>query len=125
MLLMLLGPVLLPWYVVWALPLAWVLPKAPRTALIATSALLGSTLWSAEAMRYPGAFSLNVFLGNWIVVPIIVGLLVWLLRDLRSRVDGGLLFEDDLGMTEPPPTLAGEADGQERIPEAAGQSAGE
>jgi hypothetical protein len=121
---MLLGPVLLPWYVVWALPLAWVLPKAPRTALIATSALLGGTLWSAEAMRYPGAFSLNVFLGNWIVVPIIVGLLLWLLRDLRSRIQDGLLFEDEVGLAEPPPVLLGEAEEEERVPEGAGQGAG-
>ena len=81
MLLMLLGPVLLPWYVVWVLPLAWVLPKAPRTALIAVSSLLGVTLWSTEAMRYPGAFSLNVFVGNWLVVPVIV----WLLDRAAAR----------------------------------------
>ena len=76
MLLMLLGPVLMPWYVTWALPLAWVLPRAARWTLLAVSALLGVTLWSTEAMRYPGAFRLNVFVGNWIVVPIIVGLLI-------------------------------------------------
>lgn len=120
MLLMLLGPVLLPWYVVWALPLAWVLPKAPRTALIATSALLGSTLWSAEAMRYPGAFSLNVILGNWIVMPVILGFLIWLLRDLRSRIDFGLLFEDEAGLRQPPPTLLDEPADEERVAEPAG-----
>jgi hypothetical protein len=120
MLLMLLGPVLLPWYVVWALPLAWVLPKAPRTALIATSALLGSTLWSTEAMRYPGAFSLNVFVANWVVVPVIVGLLIWLLRDLRLRIDFGLLFEDDAGVREPAPSLIEEPGGEQRVPEPAG-----
>jgi hypothetical protein len=27
--LMLLGPVLLPWYVVWVLPVVWLLPRAP------------------------------------------------------------------------------------------------
>jgi alpha-1,6-mannosyltransferase len=123
MLLMLLGPVLLPWYVVWALPLAWVLPKAPRTALIAVSALLGASLWSTEAMRYPGAFSLNVFVGNWIVVPVIVWLLVVLLRDLRSRIDDGLLFEDDVGLEEPAPPLADEAPGEERVPDTAGEGA--
>jgi alpha-1,6-mannosyltransferase len=123
-LLMLLGPVLLPWYVVWALPLAWVLPRAPRTALIATSALLGATLWSTESMRYPGAFSLNVFIGNWLVVPVIVGLLIWLMRDLRSRVERGLLFEDEIGLREPAPPLADQRSGEERIAEAAGQGAG-
>jgi Glycosyltransferase family 87 len=124
MLLMLLGPVLLPWYVVWALPLAWVLPRAPRTALIATSALLGATLWSTESMRYPGAFSLNVFVGDWLVVPVIVGLLVWLLRDLRSRVEGGLLFEDEIGLQEPAPALADEPAGEQRVTETAGEGAG-
>ena len=121
-LLMLLGPVLLPWYVVWALPLAWVLPKAPRTALIATSALLGATLWSTEAMRYPGAFDVNVFVANWLVVPVIVGMLVWLLRDLRSRIHSGLLFEDEIGLREPaPPALAEEPAGEQRVAEATGQ----
>jgi alpha-1,6-mannosyltransferase len=125
LLLMLLGPVLMPWYVVWVLPLAWVLPKAPRTALIAVSSLLGVTLWSAEALRYPGAFSLNVFVGDWLVVPVIVWLLVVLLRDLRSRIDNGSLFEDDIGIEEPPPPLPDEAGGEERIPAAAGEGARE
>jgi alpha-1,6-mannosyltransferase len=101
MLLMLLGPVLMPWYVTWALPLAWVLPRPARTTLVAVSAILGVTLWSTEAMRYPGAFRLNVFVGNWIAVPTIVGLLIWLLRDLRSRIEGGGLFEDEAGLTVP------------------------
>jgi len=125
LLLMLLGPVLMPWYVVWVLPLAWVLPKAPRTALIAVSSLLGVTLWSAEALRYPGAFSLNVFVGNWLVVPVIVWLLVVLLRDLRSRIDNGSLFEDDIGIEEPPPPLPDEAGSEERVPAAAGEGARE
>ena len=77
------------------------LPRPARTTLVAVSAILGVTLWSTEAMRYPGAFRLNVFVGNWIAVPIIVGLLIWLLRDLRSRIEGGGLFEDEAGLTVP------------------------
>lgn len=123
MLLMLLGPVLMPWYVVWVLPLAWVLPKAPRTALIAVSSLLGVTLWSTEATRYPGAFTLNVFVGDWLVVPVIVWLLIVLLRDLRSRIEGGALFEDEIGIEEPPPPLPHEAGGEQRVPAAAGEGA--
>jgi len=121
----LLGPVLMPWYVVWVLPLAWVLPKAPRTALIAVSALLGVTLWSTEALRYPGAFSLNVFVGNWFVVPVIVWLLIVLLRDLRSRIDHGALFEDEVGIEEPPPPLLDESGDEERVPAATGEGAGQ
>lgn len=124
-LLMLLGPVLLPWYVVWALPLAWVLPKAPRTALLAVSSLLGVTLWSAEALRYPGAFTLNVVIGDWIVVPIIVWLLIVLLRDLRSRIDRGLLFEDDLALDEPVSAPAEQPEAEQRIAAPAREGAGE
>ena len=69
---------------------------------------------------YPGAFSLNVFVGNWLVVPVIVWLLIVLLRDLRSRIDNGALFEDDIGIEEPPPPLPEEAGGEERVPSAAG-----
>ena len=123
MLLMLLGPVLMPWYVTWALPLAWVLPRAARWTLLAVSAILGVTLWSTEAMRYPGAFRLNVFVGNWIAVPIIVGLLIWLLRDLRSRIEGGRLFEDEVGLAEPAP-LVQQSPREQRVAEAAGQGAG-
>ena len=122
MLLMLLGPVLMPWYVTWALPLAWVLPRAARTTLLAVSAILGVTLWSTEAMRYPGAFRLNVFVGNWIAVPIIVGLLIWLLRDLRSRIEGGRLFEDEAGLTMP--ASFEEPPREERVAQPATQSAG-
>jgi hypothetical protein len=123
MLLMLLGPVLLPWYITWALPLAWVLPRTPRTTLIAVSSILGATLWSTEAMRYPGAFTLNVIVGNWIAVPVILALLIALIRDLSSRIQTGALFEDDIGLREPPP-LAAEVEGEQPIAEPAGQGAG-
>jgi len=123
MLLMLLGPILLPWYVTWALPLAWVLPKTARTTLLAVSSILGVTLWSTEAFRYPGAFTLNVFVGNWIAVPIIVALLIALLRDLRSRIETGALFEDEIGIREPPP-MAAQVEGEQPVSEPAGHGAG-
>ncbi|MGZ4132579.1 MAG: glycosyltransferase 87 family protein [Actinomycetota bacterium] len=91
----LLGPVLLPWYVVWALPLVWVLPRVPRTALLGAGALLAVTLWSAEPLRYPGAFGLDLFVGRWIVTPALLLLLVLTLRDLRSRIDNGFALEDE------------------------------
>jgi len=120
-LLMLLGPVLLPWYVVWALPLAWALPRAARTALIATGALLGVTLWSAMALRYPGGFALNVAIGDWVVVPVLLWLLVRALRDLRSRVQAGLPFEDEAAAAPP----LEEPDGEEGVAGAAGHRAGD
>ena len=91
----LLGPVLLPWYVTWSLPLVWVLPRSARTLLITTASLLAVTLWSTEPLRFPLAFSVDTFLGRWVVTPVILVLLVRAMRDLRARLDVGLPLEDD------------------------------
>jgi hypothetical protein len=123
-LLMLLGPILLPWYVVWGLPLVWALPRIPRTAVIATSSMLGVTLWSAEALRYPGGFQLNLWIGYLIVVPILTVMLLFIIRDLRSRIELGRLFEDEFA--RPAPTmLAGEPPDEQRVPETSGEGARE
>jgi alpha-1,6-mannosyltransferase len=103
-LLMLLGPVLLPWYVVWALPLAWLLPKAPRATLVAAGAALALAQWSTEPLRYPDAFAVNLWIGHWIVTPAMFALVLWCLLDLRRR------FRDRLPL--------GEAD---RVPASRGQ----
>lgn len=103
-LLMLLGPVLLPWYVTWALPLVWLLPKAPRASVIAAGATLALAQWSTEPLRYPDAFAVNLWIGHWIVTPVMLALVVWCLVDLRRRV------RDRMPLYEP-----------ERIPAEAGQ----
>jgi alpha-1,6-mannosyltransferase len=90
--LLLVGPVLLPWYVVPALPLAALLPHAPRRALIATSALMAVSLWSAEPLRYPGGFDVDLFVGRCLVTPALLYFLWDVLRELRSRVEIGLPF---------------------------------
>ena len=43
----LLGPILLPWYLAWSLPLIWILPKAPRVSLVALSVVLALSQWTA------------------------------------------------------------------------------
>lgn len=91
---MLLGPLLLPWYVTWALPLAWLLPRAPRVALIAAGLCLAFAQWTTEPLRYPGAFSVNLWFGHWIVVPIMVVLLLIALFDLWHRLRTGRPLED-------------------------------
>jgi len=93
-LMMLLGPVLLPWYVMWALPLAWLLPRAPRTTLIAAGVGLALAQWSAEPLRFPGMFGANLWFGHWVVVPAMCILLIWTLVDLRRRLRLGLPLED-------------------------------
>ena len=97
MLLMLLGPVLLPWYVVWALPLAWLLPRAPRFVLVGVSVALAVSQWAAEPARFPGPYDANVLVGHYAITPIVIGLLGWLLLDGYRRRRDGLPLRDEEG----------------------------
>lgn len=90
----LLGPVLLPWYVTWSLPLIWLLPRVPRTVLLATSTALAVSQWAAEPTRFALTYSVNTVLGYYIVTPVLVGGLLWLLADLRGRLRAGASLED-------------------------------
>jgi hypothetical protein len=122
-LLLLLGPVLLPWYIVWGLPLVWALPRVPRITMLAASAMLGVTLWSEEPLRYPGAFDLNLLVGYLVVVPVLLVMLVLVIQDLRSRIEHGRPFDDGVPPTATT-TLAGQTQGKERVPDPAGEGAG-
>jgi len=93
--LMLLGPVLLPWYVTWALPLVWLLPRVPRTVLIGTGTALTVSQWTSEPARFPAAYDANVLFGHYVVTPLVAGLLVWLLADLWRRSRSGAPLEDE------------------------------
>jgi alpha-1,6-mannosyltransferase len=115
----LLGPVLLPWYVVWGLPLVWLLPRTARTALVATSALMAVTLWSAEPLRFPGGFDLDLFVGHWIVTPVLLGLLIWMIADLRERLSIGMALEDERAPLTAP-AVAQHPESQEAVPAPAG-----
>jgi hypothetical protein len=93
--LMLLGPILLPWYVAWALPLVWVLPRAPRLALLGTSIALGVSQWTAEPGRFRDAYDANVLIGHYAITPVVIALLGWLLLDGWRRWRGGLVSYDE------------------------------
>ena len=121
-LLLMLGPVLLPWYIVWGLPLVWALPRVPRIAMIAASAMLGVTLWSEEPLRYPGAFDVNLLVGYLVVVPVLLVMLVLVIQDLRSRIEHGRPLDDGIPLIAP--VLAGQTEGKERIADPAGERAG-
>ncbi len=100
LLLMLLGPVLLPWYVTWALPLVWLLPRVPRGVVLGTSVALALSQWTAEPGRFPRAYDLNVLIGHYVITPVVIGLLAWLLLDGWRRWRGGLPLreeQDDAG----------------------------
>jgi alpha-1,6-mannosyltransferase len=85
-LLMLLGPVLLPWYVAWSLPLVWLLPRVPRAVLIGTGVALTLSQWTTEPTVYPGAYDANVLIGHYVLTPLVLVGTVWLLLDLRRRI---------------------------------------
>jgi hypothetical protein len=97
----LLGPVLLPWYLTWSLPLLWVLPRRPRVTLIALSAVLAVSQWTAEPARFPDAYDLNVLIGHYVLTPIAIGLLIWVALDLRRRVSIPLPLADEEVEREP------------------------
>lgn len=101
-LLMLLGPLLLPWYVTWALPLAWLLPQAPRATAIGSGAALVMAQWTTEPLRYPAAFDVNLWIGQWVMTPLMLALVVWALFDLRGRYRGGFALEDQGSVPESP-----------------------
>lgn len=94
-LILFLGPVLLPWYVMWALPMAWLLPKAPRTAVIGAGVALALAQWTTEPLRYPAAFDVNLWLGHWVVTPVMTAFLLWMLIDLRTRLHLRRPLEDE------------------------------
>jgi hypothetical protein len=100
-LLMLLGPVLLPWYVTWALPVVWLLPRAPRVALMSTSTALAISQWTTEPSRFRGAYEVNTLLGRYAFAPFILLLLVWLLFELRRRLRSDLPLAGPLVLDEP------------------------
>ena len=90
----LLGPVLLPWYVTWTLPLAWLLPRVPRIVLIGTSLGLIVSQWTSEPATFASAYDANLLFGHYVLTPILIALLVWLLVDLWARVREGAPLED-------------------------------
>jgi hypothetical protein len=93
--LMLLGPVLLPWYVVWALPLAWLLPRVPRAVLVATGVALTLSQWTSEPESFTRAYDANILFGHYVITPVVIGLLGWLLLDLWRRTRAGAPLEDE------------------------------
>ena len=93
--LLLLGPVLLPWYVIWALPLGWLLPTVPRTVLIGTGVALTLSQWTSEPALFEAAYDANVLFGHYVVTPLVIGLLGWLLFDLWRRARSDAPLEDD------------------------------
>jgi alpha-1,6-mannosyltransferase len=92
--LMLLGPVLLPWYAVPGLALIGFLPRAPRIVLLGTSIALTVSQWAAEPTRYRHAYDVNVWVGHYLITPVVVGLAAWFVVDLLGRLRSHLPLDE-------------------------------
>jgi alpha-1,6-mannosyltransferase len=92
---MLFGPVLLPWYVAWGLPVAWALPRVARRTMIVVSVLAMASLFAADAVTFPDAFQLTARWANYVLAPIVLVLAFEPARDLVARWRrGGDLAQD-------------------------------
>jgi hypothetical protein len=108
--LMLTGPVLLPWYIVWALPLAFLFTDVPRLSVVALSVLLAMSEVVAEPLRSPKIWEGMLIGVHYVITVGVFAVLVYLVRDLHRRVSGGRGL--DLPIGEPGREVASEADGQ-------------
>jgi hypothetical protein len=87
------SPVLFTWYLVWALPLAWVMPKIARRGMVILSAFFVVTQLVTETSRLP-AFLRTVKLpfGH----PIAVAVCVWVGYDLVRRLRKGTPLDEEI-----------------------------
>jgi len=84
------SPVLWPWYVVWILPVAWVLPRTPRIATIVVSAALSVSQTVAAAVLFPSIFKGTLLVGHYVLTPVLIVVLVLVLRELWHRLGTGV-----------------------------------
>jgi alpha-1,6-mannosyltransferase len=84
------SPVLFTWYLVWALPLAWVMPKIARRGMVILSAFFVVTQLVTETSRLP-AFLRTVKLpfGH----PVAIAVCVWVGYDLVRRLRRGTALD--------------------------------
>ncbi len=91
---MLVSPFILPWYIVWVLPLAFLLPKVPRTVAIVLSVAFAAFQVVAEPLRSEAAYDAVTFVRDWAIRPAVGVLLVWMLVDLWRRLRDGRALAD-------------------------------
>lgn len=96
--LVLLGPVLLPWYVAWVLPLAWLFPRVPRLVAVWLSAALIVSQLRTEPANLPQLYRTSLIIGHYVITPFVIALLGWLALDLRRRLRASAALADQRGV---------------------------
>ena len=80
------SPVLYTWYLAWVLPLAWILPRVPRRALIVLSAALLASQLVTESAQIPAHLQhVNLAYGH----PVTILVALWVGRDFIRRMRRG------------------------------------
>ncbi len=79
------APVLLPWYVVWVLPVAWLLPRRGLAVAVGLSAVLAMFHTMVEPQHTRQLYAVVLAIGHDVVGPVLLAILVWLLLHLRVR----------------------------------------
>jgi alpha-1,6-mannosyltransferase len=84
------SPVLFTWYLVWILPLAWVLPRIARRGLVILSACFIVTQLVTESSRLPEIFQqVKLPFGH----PVAIAVLIWVGRDFIRRMRTDTLLD--------------------------------
>jgi hypothetical protein len=83
---LMISPLLYPWYAMWLVPVAWLLPKRGRDGAVLICVALGITELVAEPSRAPAVWEAMIFGLHYVATPIVLFVLVRLLLDLRKRL---------------------------------------
>ena len=67
----------------------------PRTVLIGTGLALTVSQWTSEPALFPSAYDANLLVGHYLITPVVIALLGWLLLDLWRRTRSGAPLEDE------------------------------
>jgi alpha-1,6-mannosyltransferase len=86
------APVLFPWYLLWILPVAWLLPRVPRVVVAAISAVIPLSQVVAVRARTPDLYETMLKLDVAVLAPALFFALILVIRELiaRLRTEPGL-----------------------------------
>jgi hypothetical protein len=97
LLLLLTAPILLPWYLIWVLPFAWLLPRTPRIAVVGMSLVFAVVSFIAPRISSVGYVNISYRLFELqfeFVSPALLVALVQVLRALAGRLRGDQPLQD-------------------------------
>jgi hypothetical protein len=95
LLLQVLNLVFLPWYLIWVLPIAWLLPYQGRRFLVAMSVIQMFALVVADQELLPTAHNRGAWVALFLLAPLILLLAIDPVKSLVVRLRNGAELEAD------------------------------